>query len=57
MDMWHLDNLTTALAGGGTPRGHVGDAVALLMPQLRAVIILVSGGAGVWREKKTEKDA
>ena len=55
--MWHLDNLTTALAGGGTPRGHVGDAVALLMPQLRAVIILVSGGAGVWREKKTEKDA
>lgn len=45
--MWHLNNLRRALAGGGTPRGHVLVAAAPLLLQLGAVTVLISVGTGV----------
>lgn len=45
--MWHLNDLVGALAGGGTPRGHVLVAAAPLLLQLRTVVVLVGVGARV----------
>lgn len=56
MVTWHLDNLSGALAGGGTPRGHVFVAAAPLLLQLRTVAVLIRVGTGVgWKREGKRK--
>ena len=49
--MWHLTDLRGALAGGGTPRGHVRVVASPLLLQLRAVAVLISVRTGVGWER------
>lgn len=53
--MWHLNDLSGALAGGGTPRGNIAVAAAPLLLQVRTVTVLVRVGTGVgWKRRRKE---